>query len=251
MSRLFSFLLLATAVWLAAASAVFSQEVARERKPQPPTGRNVKPRPSVAKSDAASEPVGREAAIEKALASPTQMEFIETPLQDVIDFLKDYHHIEIQLDIKALKDADVEPGKPITLNVKGITLRSALRFMLREIGLTYLIQDEVLLITTPEEADGRMTTKVYPVADLVACRNSKGELRDDYDALIGVITGTIQPTTWDGAGGQGSIAGASLGTAKVLVVSQAQYVHEQIIELLEQIRAVAAKDPNAGPPLRE
>ena len=41
------------------------------------------------------------------------------------------------------------------------------RLMLRELNLTYMIQDEVLLITTPEEADARLTTKVYPVADLV------------------------------------------------------------------------------------
>ena len=38
--------------------------------------------------------------------------------------------------------------------------------MLREMNLTYVIQDEVLLITTPEEADSRLVTKVYPVADL-------------------------------------------------------------------------------------
>ena len=39
--------------------------------------------------------------------------------------------------------------------MKGITLRSALRLMLHELSLTYIIQDEVLLITTPEEAESR------------------------------------------------------------------------------------------------
>ena len=251
MSRLLSLLLLATAVWLPAASAVFSQEVARERKPQPPAGRNVKPRPSVAKSGAASEPTGREAAIEKALASPTQVEFIDTPLQDVIDFLKDYHHIEIQFDLKALKDAGVEPDKPITRSLKGISLRSALRLMLRDLDLTYVIEDEVLLITTRELAERQLTTKLYPVADLVECRTSKGQPRDDYDTLIEVITSIIQPTTWDAVGGPGSITGASLSTAKVLIVSQTQDVHEQIIDLLEQIRVIAAKTPDAGPPQRD
>jgi hypothetical protein len=238
MSRLFSLALLGTAVWLLASSAVLAQEVPRDKKPQPPAA-NV------------SRPADREAAIEKALASPTQIEFVETPLQDVIDYLKDYHHIEIQIDAKALNDVGVDPSKTITKNLKGISFRSALKLILRELKLTYVIQDEVLLITTPQQAETRLTTKVYPVADLVVCRNSKGEPWDDYDTLIEVITTTIDPATWDQNGGSGSISGASLGTAKILIVSQAQDVHQQITDLLEQIRAVAAKNPDAGPPRRD
>ena len=105
--------------------------------------------------------------INDALKSPTQLEFIETPLQDVIDFLKDFHQIEIQIDQRALDDVGIGTDTPITRNLKGITLRSALRLLLRDLDLTYVIQDEVLLITTPEEAETRLSTKVYPVADLV------------------------------------------------------------------------------------
>ena len=39
--------------------------------------------------------------------------------------------------------------------------------MLRDLGLTYVVQDEVLQITTPDVAEQRLVTKVYPVADLV------------------------------------------------------------------------------------
>jgi hypothetical protein len=109
----------------------------------------------------------QEKKIMSALKSPTQVDFIETPMQDVIDFLKDYHGIEIQIDTKALNDVGIDPTTPITKNLKGISLRSALKLMLRELELTYVIQDEVLLITTPEEAETHLSTKVYPVADLV------------------------------------------------------------------------------------
>jgi hypothetical protein len=235
MSRLISLALLGTSAWLLAAPVVIAQ-VPRDR--QPPAVEKLRPGAQVA-------------AIERALDSATQIEFVETPLQDVVDYLKDYHHMEIQIDTKALKEAGIEPTRPITKNLKGISLRSALKLMLREIKLTYVIQDEVLLITTPQEAAAHLTTKVYPVADLVVCRNSKGELWDDYDTLSDAITGTIQPPTWDQNGGSGSISGASLGTAKALIVSQAQDVHEQIIDLLEQIRAVAALTPDAGPPRRD
>ncbi len=43
----------------------------------------------------------------RALDEPTQLEFIETPLAEVIDYLKDLHGIEIQLDQKALDAAGV------------------------------------------------------------------------------------------------------------------------------------------------
>jgi uncharacterized membrane protein YgcG len=108
-----------------------------------------------------------EKAIRRELDKPTVLEFIETPLTDVILYLKDYHKIEIQLDQKALDDAGVGSETPITRNLRGITLKSALRLLLKELDLTYLIDNEVLLITTRDEANQRLTTKVYPVADLV------------------------------------------------------------------------------------
>lgn len=105
--------------------------------------------------------------ITAALKAPTTLEFMETPLSDVVEYLKDLHKIEIQLDTKALSDVGVSPDTPITRNLKGVALRSALRLMLGELDLTYVIDNEVLLLTTPEKADAKLATKVYPVADLV------------------------------------------------------------------------------------
>jgi hypothetical protein len=42
-----------------------------------------------------------------------------------------------------------------------------LRNMLGDLGLTYLIKDEVMQITTPEDAGSQLITKVYRVGDLV------------------------------------------------------------------------------------
>ena len=44
-------------------------------------------------------------------------------------------------------------------NLKGASLKSALRLMLGELGLTYVIQDEVLLITTKEAAEQKLETR--------------------------------------------------------------------------------------------
>ncbi len=232
MSRPFSVVALAVALGFVTAPAILAEEKPPATAKQPPLR------------------VG-EAAIMEALAKPTEMEFVETPLSDVIDWLKDHHHIEIQLDNRALSDVGIGSDTPVTKNVMGPTLRSALRLLLRDLNLTYMIQDEVLLITTLEEAESRLTTKVLDVSDLVVCRDKDDDLWDDYDTLIDVITISIKPTTWDQVGGPGAITGASLGTAKVLIVSQTQEVHEDIAPLLAAIREIAKKNPDEGPPRRD
>ena len=115
---------------------------------------------------------GAEEKIFAELDNNTKLEFVETPLNEVIDYLKDLHQIEIQIDEKALKDVGIDSKTAVTKNLSGISLRSALRLMLKEMDLTYVIRDEVLLITTPEEANAKLVTKVYPVADLVLPINS-------------------------------------------------------------------------------
>ena len=56
----------------------------------------------------------------------------------------------------------------------------------------------------------------------------------DFDTLIELITQTIAPDTWTDAGGTGAIE--SFPTNLSLVISQTQDVHDQIADLLEQLR---------------
>jgi hypothetical protein len=182
-----------------------------------------------------------EAVVEKALETPAAAEFIETPLQDAVDFLKEYLKIEILLDRKPMEEANIGADVAVTLNMRGLPLATVLHHLLKPHGLTWTVQDGVLLITTPEAEESRLTTRLYDVADLVVCRDSKNQLWDDYETLTDLITTTVAVTTWDTVGGPGSITGASIGTAKVLVISQTYRVHREIATLLADIRKIAAK----------
>ena len=102
-----------------------------------------------------------------ALDDKTELDFAEQPLSDVIDYLKNRHNIEIQLDKKALADAGVGSEVPVTRTIKGITLKSALKLLLGEFDLSYVLRDEVLMITSKTEAEQMLSNRVYPVADLV------------------------------------------------------------------------------------
>jgi hypothetical protein len=75
-------------------------------------------------------------------------------------------------------------------------------------------------------------SKVYPVADLV----SPVTTSKDFDELIDLITNTIQPASWDPAGGAGSITAFESNLS--LVIHQTDEVHKQTEKLLEQLRTL-------------
>lgn len=123
-------------------------------------------------------------AIEQELSTTTEFEYVETPLTDVIADLENKHGIEIELDTKALEDAGVSSDIPITKNLKGITLRSALRLLLGGLDLTFVIKDDVLLITTPEAANSMVELRVYDVERLLGADHDTDKLaKAAFDAL--------------------------------------------------------------------
>ena len=105
--------------------------------------------------------------ITAALDEMTEIEFIDTPLSDAMDFLSDMHGIQIVLDETAMAEDGISSDEPLTRTLSGVTLRSALRILLQDLALTYVIENEVMLITTEAEAELIMSTRVYPVGDLV------------------------------------------------------------------------------------
>ncbi|HUG92945.1 MAG TPA: hypothetical protein VML55_19035, partial [Planctomycetaceae bacterium] len=107
--------------------------------------------------------------IRRALVDPqgVDIEFIDQPLKEAMEYLADAHGITIILDEKALQDDGIQTDEPLNHVLSGITLRSAMRIMLEPLGLTYIIEDEVMKITTKVVADEALSTRVYPVGDLV------------------------------------------------------------------------------------
>jgi hypothetical protein len=73
----------------------------------------------------------------------------------------------VQIDKKALEEASFDMSTRFDKRVAGIKLRAALRLLLADHALSYIIKNEVLLITSEAKQKEDMVTKVYPVADLV------------------------------------------------------------------------------------
>ena len=109
--------------------------------------------------------------------------------------------------------------------------------ILEELDLTYLIQDEVLKITSKEKADEVLITQVYRLNGVV----SQNDRTRHTAQLIDLITSTIQPDSWQDQGGPGSID----PFRGLLVVSQKLDVHEEI-QRDSRLRLVLPREEEAG-----
>ena len=168
--------------------------------------------------------------IERALRSKTECDFIEQPLDNVLSWLEDVHGIPIWLDKVALADEGIIPDQQVSLQKRGIALQTALRLILEPLGLTYVIDDGVLMITTQAKADERMTTRVYPVGDLV----TPGTGEQDYDSLMTLIENNTS-SKWLDIDLEGGTLNA-FPNARSLVIRQTQREHRQIEGLLTALR---------------
>lgn len=191
---------------------------------------------------AASEPLPSrgETRIAEALAGPCEIDVAEEPLFSVIRKLAEQHHIPIYADEKSLEECGVSSDMPITRSIKGVNLKTTLKLLLDELDLTYVIRNEVLMITSKAEAENMLTPKIYPVFDLVVRPPGAPATRPglDFRPLIESITSNIAPTTWDEAGGPGEIK--SFTNSGALVISQTTAAHIEIAEYLTALRDARA-----------
>lgn len=111
-----------------------------------------------------------EARITEALDSDASFQFVDQPLGDAISFIAESYDIPIEIKENALSDLGISTDDTFTLVISGVKLRNALNIILRDKiqDLTYYIKDEVLWISTIDDANAEgVQTRVYPVADLV------------------------------------------------------------------------------------
>jgi general secretion pathway protein D len=110
----------------------------------------------------------KEIDILQKLRTPVSLRFQQTPLHEVMDYLARLSQVNIHLDPQGLSDMGVDPNTPVTIELNtDISLKSALNLILEPLGLSYVVKDEVLKITSEQLRDGEVITITYNVADLV------------------------------------------------------------------------------------
>lgn len=109
-----------------------------------------------------------EMAIRKKLSTEVNVRFSNRPLGEVLSDLQAMTGVPIVIDDRALSAVRVTPETSVTLQLQnGIPLKSALNIILERLELTYVIENDVLSITSMEAKRSKVYPKTYRVTDLV------------------------------------------------------------------------------------
>jgi hypothetical protein len=193
---------------------------------------------------AAYGPSPAEKAILDSLKAPIQVEFKNARFQDVIDSLSNKMNRTIMLDKNALDEAQITYDTPINFSVKGqVAARTALRGILGQLNLTYVIRDGILQVTNQAKAKDQMVTKVYYIGDLAAGTTLffpaphlgvtvDPQVAQNVQAIIDMITMSIEPGSWVTRGGQGMIGYNTL--TQSLIIRQSAEVQSMIGSSLQK-----------------
>jgi general secretion pathway protein D len=239
--------------------------------------------------------------IEQSLSRQISLHFDNAPLTEVMKHIANLMGITVYVDGPALSEVGIEASTPVSIDVDGIMLKSALNLILKPIELGYNIEDEVLKITNQLRQQGKLLTRSYPVADLVVPLSNfqpnmgmmgpyipdltgggpSGSVIDpgatngfnmgmvpgmmqvpdngtfgqgaspfggtpttggtpqrtttvNFNELSDLITTTVEPDTWAELNGIGSLM--SNESTLSLVIRQTQQVHDEVADLLGQLR---------------
>ncbi|MCH7688745.1 MAG: hypothetical protein IH899_19030, partial [Planctomycetes bacterium] len=109
----------------------------------------------------------REKEIENSLTRQISLHFERARLIDVIKHIAAVTNINVMLDTLGLEDEGIDSNTLVTIDVDRIMLKSALNLLLKPMNLDYMVENEVLNVTSRLRQQGTLRTITYPVADLV------------------------------------------------------------------------------------
>lgn len=149
----------------------------------------------------------KQKAVLTSLNTVVPVAFDKVAFATVLEQLGKSAGIPVIFDQAALDQANITSDTLVSMTLPRVTLRTALRALLKQYGLAYIVEGESVLVTTPETARRSMVVKVYDVGDLVSAIGVFDPTPDAVKAgwLVDVITSTIEPDSWKGQGGEGLI----------------------------------------------
>jgi hypothetical protein len=174
----------------------------------------------------------KEKTILQALNTPVTVAFKESRFQDVIDYLSTLISQPILLDKDALEEAKITYDTPVTLKVKGVTVRTLLRKVLGDFGLAYMVKEETIQVTSALKARETMITRSYNIGDIVdtggldslrfgAPAIGAAQIVQNVNAIIDLIQTSVDPESWKKNGGQGTIV-FNPGTMSLIIRNNAE-----------------------------
>jgi hypothetical protein len=178
-----------------------------EKSAMPPIGDIEFPSPEkwreITKARTKSVATEKEKAILKALDSPVTIMFEGSTFEAAIDYLQTLSGVTIIVDKATLDRAGINYDTPVNVKKMRVALRTALRRVLSDYGLTYVVEKETIHVLTNDEAKNKMTVRTYYLGDMAAAADftfgaafSRLQMAQNVASLIQTIVGTVEPDSW-------------------------------------------------------
>ncbi|MEX1229820.1 MAG: hypothetical protein WEB58_06250 [Planctomycetaceae bacterium] len=205
---------------------------------------NIAPPPVKTASTASANHIPASWGIPPQLLVHVTREFNDTPLHEIVAWMRDDLHIDTRLDDQALEEEGIATDEPMTESAKNEPLYLVLNRICKPLMLDWYERDGIITITTWIKTDETFKSVTYDVADL---------MRDGYHPreLMATVLATSSGL-WEVHGdGEGLINHFD----KKISVMQTDRVHCEIADLFEKLRSPARRtfvfDPPQHDVLRE
>ncbi len=174
--------------------------------------------------------------LRQALAQRQALEFNGTPLSDVAASVSKGLGVPVVLDWASINRLQLGPDEPVYLPPSEVPVGTALAMALRPSGLAWLVGDGLVWITSVGDSATRLVTRVYNVRDLVVSKDLQGADQRDFGSLTALLHDQAGGPWLDTHGAGGALRSLRASGLDVLVVRQTPRCHEEIEQLLGDMR---------------
>ena len=158
----------------------------------------------------------KETKILKTLNSTISIDYNgDAKFKTVLEDLQDRTGLTLIMDQASVQDLNLDYDDTVKLRLPKITVRTALKKILGDKGLTYIIKEGALQVMTPKRASEYTVVRSYPIEGLVAASQVATRFGPfvtrapkclaNVQGLINMIQGSVEPTYWQ-PNGPGSIS---------------------------------------------
>ncbi|MHB8899325.1 MAG: VIT domain-containing protein, partial [Thermoguttaceae bacterium] len=151
--------------------------------------------------------------IESKLDRPISVDLEKMPLDEAMEHLARELDDTVLIDHRSLEDVSLGPDQPVTAHWKNVPARQALTWLLDQLDLDYYVSGEALIVTTPDEKEHHLDTRLHSGREIVfeyEAAEGQGEepawyRYDRYDRYSRFSGGGM------GMGGFGGMGGMAMG----------------------------------------
>jgi len=142
----------------------------------------------------------------KMLNSTMSVDFNNARFKEVIEYLQERTEMPIILDEGSLREAGVQYDDPVTFKAPKVQVRTILRKVLGDRGLSYFVKEGAVQVVTIQQARETMVVRTYPVGDLINIDPSFGPfmgraiMYQQIQQLINTLAASVDPTVWQQGG---------------------------------------------------